>query len=803
MQFFGRLMTTFNNVTNLFSNPFRVKEVPLSEYESRKRVKWEDRIVLFENRPSHSWDCLLINPQNQATAFRLFQIDNEGDANEHFDLYVKLLRPFYESYRNPLALETLQQLTDCFRSHPSWSLAHIAVEVGLLESFRHNHILSCVNSNSSENECTPLHLACQKGDVECLRELMNECHARLDLTDKNGETVFHYAVRGNNPKIIELLGRKSTSALDHLNDEGQSPLHLACQLGKEDAVISLLKVNAKCHNLGAFGYPIHIAMKYSQKRCAEALLDKEINQIHLVDPRYGATPLHWSRNAEMTRLLIEYGCEVDALSVTGESALHIAVRRGRFDCTMVLLTHGAMPNIKGKDGNTPLHLAMKQDHLEMIKALIVFGADVDVHNDLGETPGLVAARTSKGANRKVLLDMVKSIGADRFHPPSPATSSLLPPTSNIPERPRSTSQNLEFQDIIHVSTTFSSFLRRPDMVDAVPERTRNYDRLLTLDGGGVRGVVLIQFLIAIEKAAGRPIRELFDWVAGTSTGGILALSVVHGKPMDHMRCLYFRMKDEVFRGSRPYESEPLEEFLKKEFGENTRMTDFKNPKLMLTATLCDRQPAELHLFRNYNPPDRRSKSRSKTSSMFQPMTKPEDQLVWQAARSSGAAPTYFRPFGRFLDGGLLANNPTLDAMAEINDYNKSLIQNGQGHKVKKLGVVVSLGTGKAPQVPVTSVDVFRPSNPWELAKTVYGAKELGKLVVDCCTDPDGPCVDRARAWCEMIDAHYVRLNPPLDADIMLDEVSDTILVNLLWNTQLYIYQHWGDLELLVEQLVTP
>lgn len=54
-----------------------------------------------------------------------------------------------------------------------------------------------------------------------------------------------------------------------------------------------------------------------------------------------------------------------------------------------------------------------------------------------------------------------------------------------------------------------------------------------------------------------------------------------------------------------------------------------------------------------------------------------------------------------------------------------------GHKVKKLAVVVSIGTGKAPQVPVSSVDVFRPSNPWELAKTVYGAKELGKLVVDC------------------------------------------------------------------------
>lgn len=56
---------------------------------------------------------------------------------------------------------------------------------------------------------------------------------------------------------------------------------------------------------------------------------------------------------------------------------------------------------------------------------------------------------------------------------------------------------------------------------------------------------------------------------------------------------------------------------------------------------------------------------------------------------------------------------------------------GEGDKVKKLGVVVSIGTGRTPKVPVSSVDVFRPSNPWELAKTVYGAKELGRLVVDC------------------------------------------------------------------------
>lgn len=48
-----------------------------------------------------------------------------------------------------------------------------------------------------------MHLACRKGDMECLLELL-ECHARVDITDRNGETVFHYAVRGSNPHVIEV-----------------------------------------------------------------------------------------------------------------------------------------------------------------------------------------------------------------------------------------------------------------------------------------------------------------------------------------------------------------------------------------------------------------------------------------------------------------------------------------------------------------------------------------------------------------------------------------------------------------------
>ena len=50
------------------------------------------------------------------------------------------------------------------------------------------------------------------------------------------------------------------------------------------------------------------------------------------------------------------------------------------------------------------------------------------------------------------------------------------------------------------------------------------------------------------------------------------------KPIRYCQGLYFRLKNEVFTGKRPYDSAPLEKFMKREFGENTRMTDVEYPR---------------------------------------------------------------------------------------------------------------------------------------------------------------------------------------------------------------------------------
>ncbi|KAL1451316.1 hypothetical protein WDU94_005705 [Cyamophila willieti] len=165
-------------------------------------------------------------------------------------------------------------------------------------------------------------------------------------------------------------------------------------------------------------------------------------------------------------------------------------------------------------------------------------------------------------------------------------------------------------------------------------------RVLCLDGGGIKGVVLIAQLMALEKLTQRPILECFDWIAGTSTGGILASGLAAGKPLRELMNIYFLIKDKVFGITRPFDDRELLKILKEILGEHTVVNDIQTVKLLITGTLCDKSPVRLHLFRNYPSPSAMV-APDAPSPRSPPLADHTQQVVWQAARSSGAAPTYF------------------------------------------------------------------------------------------------------------------------------------------------------------------
>ena len=98
-------------------------------------------------------------------------------------------------------------------------------------------------------------------------------------------------------------------------------------------------------------------------------------------------------------------------------------------------------------------------------------------------------------------------------------------------------------------------MAKPNGKDLSPARKQAFENLsidyndrviLALDGGGMRGILTIELLKKLEEIAGIPCYELFDMVAGTSTGGIIAGLVVKGKNAVEIEKLYEELIDEVF-----------------------------------------------------------------------------------------------------------------------------------------------------------------------------------------------------------------------------------------------------------------
>lgn len=751
--------------------PNLVQEVKPENYSNRHIECREDGIVLYGpgKKTQEKYEIVLHRPCTETLhqAYSLYRSEDKAQAETHFLIFKDKVPILVQICREMCNVNKIQKLCDTLVDHPTWTLAHLAAHFALYNAFTHAVVNSQLNSGDIESGVSPLQVAVQTNNLRTVQMLI-EAKSSLEHLDYSGNTVYHYAARSTK-EIILALGGDLPNSLNSRNSDGHTPMHVACLNNKPECVKALLLIGADVNIPATDGQP-------SSPGYVGDFLHSKPNVLHAEDMKFGGTPLHWSLSREVVNALIESNCDIDALNFDGRTALHIMAMRKRLPCVVALLSHMASVNIVDKDGNTPLHLAVKEGTVAIVQTLIGFGADIDARNYKSETPRhMVSAETTEGQKILYILD---AVGAQRC-PPEMLNCSLAckyDETFNgiAPQQPPTAVPRTVLDQMLQVSG-----------MDKMASQTQfiKGGRLLCLDGGGIRGLVLVQTLLEIESILQKPIVECFDWIAGTSTGGILALGLATGKSLRECQALYFRIKEEAFVGARPYNSEGLEKVLKNSLGANTVMSDIKKPKIMITGVLADKKPVDLYLFRNYDAP---STILNVSESSMQ-ITPPNEQLVWHAARATGAAPSYFRAFGKFLDGGLIANNPTLDAMTEIHEYNLALKAVGRGRQAIPLSMVVSLGTGMIPTSPLKDIDIFFPESLWDTAKFAMGMSVLAMLVVDQATASDGRIVDRARNWCSMIGVPYYRFNPPLSQDIAMDEKSDEVLAEMIWGAKAFMH----------------
>jgi patatin-like phospholipase/acyl hydrolase len=193
-------------------------------------------------------------------------------------------------------------------------------------------------------------------------------------------------------------------------------------------------------------------------------------------------------------------------------------------------------------------------------------------------------------------------------------------------------------------------------------------RILSLDGGGIKGIVttiIMQRLTRAPRIEGW--LEQVDLIAGTSTGGLLALALAHGLDLQTIRELYEDKGPAVFHDTwlddvrdlgtlvgADYDTDVLERELARIFGDTT-LGDL-DKRVLITSFDLDNEGAEgprmwkPKLFHNYPGED--------------------SDAAWLARKVglyTAAAPTYFPTVDGYVDGGVYATNPGMCALAQSQD----------------------------------------------------------------------------------------------------------------------------------------
>lgn len=201
-------------------------------------------------------------------------------------------------------------------------------------------------------------------------------------------------------------------------------------------------------------------------------------------------------------------------------------------------------------------------------------------------------------------------------------------------------------------------------------------RVLSISGGGIRGILPASVLTALEGLLDKPASFVFDLIAGTSTGGILACGLGAGIPASSLLSMYTTKGGQIFH--RPwwrhgafipkYPTAGIDKIL----GEVFDAKRFASAKTKLLVPAYDQQADAPTHFKSWDCD--------------------KDLCFFDACRATSSAPTYFGAYeGRYSDGGLFANDPSMNAYAEAR-----LLWPGEEIQLLHLGTGYSSKPAKCP-----------------------------------------------------------------------------------------------------------